>query len=74
MKEVKLRNQVLCKILSKGECKCVYISIAQYYYYYYYYYAILFLVSTKQELLEQIEELTADKTELSQEVRQTVYV
>ncbi|CAI8051841.1 G kinase-anchoring protein 1 [Geodia barretti] len=46
MKEVKGRNQKLCKILGQGE------------------------FSTKTQLLEQIEELTTVKNELTAEARQ----
>ena len=27
MREVKVRNQVLCKMLSKGECECIHVVL-----------------------------------------------
>ena len=68
MKEVKGRNQKLCKILGQGECELLQFPV------------MLLLtapeiclifcsiVSTKTQLLEQIEELTAVKNELTAEV------
>lgn len=61
VKEVGTRNQVLYKMLSKGECMLMNIDSCTLY-------CISFIVATKAELLEQVEELSSVKDEMTKEV------
>lgn len=58
---MKKRNQALCNILSKGECELLMLGL-------YYPHKYIHTVSTKADLLEQVEQLTSEKDELALEV------